>query len=143
MIVLDPVRLTIDMKSLSPGENRGSFDIPIDRIDLDIEDVEPEERGATLELVVDLEDKAVTCTGRLEAVFKTPCARCLEPAFFSITEQIYREYSWNSYSSEEQEIEVISNTDELDILDAVREAVLLSIPGKPLCSPDCTGISYN
>ena len=143
MMKLDPEKLTIDMRSLSRGVNRGSFTIPMDRIDLNIEDIEPEKCEAMLELMVDFKDETVICTGVLDAAFRTPCARCLKPAFFSITEPIYREYSWNCNSSDELEVELISRTGELDILDAVREAVLLSIPGKPLCSPDCTGICYN
>ncbi len=140
---LDTVRLVVDLKSLSRGMNRGVFTIPLDRIEWNIEDVEPEESLGTLELAVNLDDIAVLCSGRLDAYFQTPCARCLEPSRFSISADILREYTWSPDPASEEQREVISQSGELDIFDAVQEAVILSIPCKPLCSPDCTGICYN
>ncbi len=140
---LDTVRLVVDLKSLSRGMNRGVFTIPLDRIEWNIEDVEPEESMGTLELEVDFEDIAVQCSGRLDAHFCTPCARCLEPSSFDICADIHRSYTWSPDPASEEQREVIPQSGELDILDAVREAVMLSIPCKPLCSPDCAGICYN
>ncbi|MCK4807250.1 MAG: DUF177 domain-containing protein [Candidatus Aegiribacteria sp.] len=140
---LDTVKLVIDLKSLSRGINRGVFTIPLEKIEWNIEGVEPFDRQGTLDLMVDLEDEAVLCSGRLDANFRTPCARCLKPTRFSIIEEIYREYAWSPDPASEEQREVISKSGELDIFDAVQEAVLLSIPGKPLCYPDCAGICYN
>lgn len=142
-MILDTEKLVIDMRSLSRGMNRGCFDILLNKIDWKIDDVEPEENRATLELAVDYENDVVRCTGSLNAVFRTPCARCLEPSVFSITEPVNRSYTWDSDPSGDQVKAIVSQSGELDILGAVREAVLLSIPGKPLCSPDCAGICYN
>ena len=142
-MILDPEKLVIDMRSLSRGMNSGSFVIPLDKINWDIESVEPADDEATLELFVDYEDSVVLCIGRLNADFITPCARCLEPVRFNICEDISREYAWKLDPSVEQEREVVSQSGELGLFDAVREAILLSIPGKPLCSPDCDGICYN
>jgi uncharacterized protein len=143
MMRLDTERLVIDMKSLLPGTNSGKFEIPIDRIDWDIEDIQPEGSQGTLELNIYSGSRTIQCTGKLDALFRTPCARCLEPALFSVTEPVDREYAWDPEYQDDENIEIIPETGELDILDAVREAVVLSIPGKPLCSPDCTGICYN
>ncbi|NOQ21798.1 MAG: hypothetical protein GQ565_03995 [Candidatus Aegiribacteria sp.] len=140
---LDAVKLIIDLKSLSRGINRGVFTIPLEKVEWNIEGVEPFDSQGTLELVVDYRDDAVLCSGRLDAHFRTPCARCLEPTRFSITEDIYREYAWSPDPASGEQREVISQSGELDIFDALREAVLLSIPGKPLCSPDCAGICYD
>lgn len=140
---LDTVKLVIDLKSLSRGINREIFTIPLLKVEWNIEDVEPFDRQGMLELVIDYGDEAVLCTGRLDAYFRTPCARCLEPSPFSINEEIYREYAWSPDPASEEQREVISQSGELDIFDAVREAVMLSVPGKPLCSPDCAGICYN
>ena len=142
-MILDPEKLVIDMRSLSRGMNSGSFIIPLDRINWDIEGVEPADDKATLELFIDYEDGVVLCNGRLNADFRTPCARCLEPVRFNICEYISREYTWELDPSAEEEKEIVSQSGEMCILDAVREAILLSIPGKPLCSPDCDGIYYN
>ena len=142
-MIFDPEKLVIDMRSLSRGMNSGSFTIPLDRINWGIEDVEPAHDEATLELAVDYKDSVVLCSGRLNADFKIPCARCLEPMLFNICEDISREYTWKLDPSVEQEREIVPRSGELCIFDAVREAILLSIPGKPLCSPDCDGICYN
>ncbi len=139
----DTVKLIVDLKSLSRGINRGVYDIPLLKVEWNIEDVDPAESQGTLELVVDFGDEFVLCSGRLNAYFRTPCARCLEPSRFSISEEIYRVYTWIPDPASEEQREVISQSGELNIFDAVQEAVLLSIPLKPLCSPDCTGICYN
>ena len=140
---LDTVKLVIDLKSLSRGINRGVFTIPLEEVEWNIEDVEPLDSQGTLELVVDYGDDVILCSGWLDAHFRTPCARCLEPSGFSITEEIYREYTWSPDPASDEQREVISQSGKLDIFAAVQEAILLSIPIKPLCSPDCAGICYN
>ena len=140
---LDTVKLVIDLRSLSRGINRGVFTILFDKIEWNVEDVKSFDSQGTLELMVDLGDEAILCSGSLDARFCTPCARCLEPSLFSISEEIYREYTWTPDPASGEQREVISQSGELDIFDAVRESVLLSIPGKSLCSPDCAGICYN
>lgn len=140
---LDTIKLVIDLKSLSRGMNREIFTIPLKKVEWNIEDVEPFDSQGTLELMVDFGDEVVLCSGWLDAHFRIPCARCLEPSRFSISEKIYREYTWICDPASEEQREIIPQSGELDIFDAVREAVVLSIPGKPLCSPDCAGICYN
>lgn len=142
-MILDTENLIIDIKSLSRGMNRGVFNIPLEKVMWNIEEVEPIDSQGTLELAVDYGDDAILCAGSLDGHFQTPCARCLEPSSFSISEEIYREYAWTPDPASDEQREVIPNTGKLDILAAVREAILLSVPGKPLCSPDCTGICYN
>jgi len=143
MMKFDTVKLVIDLKNLSRGVNRGVFIIPLDEVEWNIEDVEPSDSKGSLELLVDYRDDAILCSGWLDAHFQLPCARCLEPARFSITEDIYREYAWSPDPPSEEQREVISQSGKLEILAAVREAILLSLPSKPLCSPDCAGICYN
>ncbi|MEN8208471.1 MAG: DUF177 domain-containing protein [Candidatus Fermentibacteria bacterium] len=142
-MILDTEKLIIDLKSLSRGINRGVFSIPLEKVEWNIEDVKPMDSQGTLEIEVDYGDDAVLCSGWLDANFRTPCARCLEPTGFAVSEEIYREYAWSPDPASEEQREVISQSGRLDILAAVREAVILSIPGKPLCSPDCAGICYN
>ena len=142
-MLLDTERLVIDMRSLSPGINTGTFVIPLEKIDWDIEDIQPEGPQGSLELSINFGSRTVLCNGGFDAAFRIPCARCLQPVEPNVTEPVSREYVWNSDYQDDEELEIISETGELDIFDAVREAVLLSIPGKPLCSPDCTGICYN
>jgi uncharacterized metal-binding protein YceD (DUF177 family) len=139
---LDTERLLLDLKGLPRGTSSGNFRIPLEAVPWEIEGVEPAGEMGILELTVDLEEGAVICSGILKAEFRTPCARCLEPAVFEVTEPIMREYTWSSNGREEDEVEFISESGQLDLMDAVREAIILSIPGKALCSPDCPGIDY-
>lgn len=139
---MDTEKLLVDMRSLKPGINTGEFPIYLNNIQWEIDNVEPAEDRGLLRITVDLEDTAVLCTGNLRAEFRTPCARCLEPAVFPVDEAVERKYTWDPGLSGE-DVHLIPASGELDILDAVREAVILSVPGKPLCSPHCPGIDYN
>ena len=139
---LYPDSLTINMRSLSHGINKGMFELSLKEIDWGIENVEPGDGQAFIDLEVDLQDRCIICHGSLDAVFTMPCARCLDQIDFPITEEIYRVYSWDDRIAEEADSEPVTLGMGFSILDAVREAVILSIPGKPLCTPDCRGISY-
>ncbi|MCK5064019.1 MAG: DUF177 domain-containing protein [Candidatus Fermentibacteraceae bacterium] len=139
---LYPDSLTINMRSLSPGINRGIFELSLKEIDWNIENVEPGNGQAFIDLEVELQDMCIICHGSLDAVFTIPCARCLEQMNFPITEEIYRVYSWDESISEDVDSEPVTLSMGFSILDAAREAVILSIPGKPLCAPDCRGFSY-
>lgn len=141
-MILDTERLVLDIRSLSRGMNRGSFTIPLREVDWSVEEVEPAGDTGVLDLAVDLEEKVVICTGSFDALFQTPCARCLRPAVFPVREEILREYGWIPAAPEDEPRELISDSGELNVMDAVREAIVLSIPGKPLCSADCPGIDY-
>ncbi len=139
---LDPVSLIINMTSLSHGINKGRFELSLTEIDWNIDNVKPGDGQAFIDLEVDLKDRCIICLGTLDAVFITTCARCLEKLNFPITEEIYRVYSWDERISDDVDSEPVTLGSEFSILDAVREAVILSMPGKPLCTPDCRGISY-
>lgn len=139
---MNPVSLTINMKSLSHGINKGRFELPLKEIDWNIDNIEPGDDQAFIDLEVDLEDRGIICRGILDAVFTMPCARCLEKINFPITEEIYRVYSWEDGIYNDIDSEPVTLGEGFSILNAVREAVILSIPGKPLCTPDCRGISY-
>jgi uncharacterized protein len=141
-VKLDTETLVLDLRSLTRGINAGVFTLPLREIRWDIEEVEPAEETGTLELSADLEEGTLVCTGRFDAVFLTPCARCLEPARFDVREDILRKYSWLAGILEDEDMEMVPDSGRIQLLDALREAVILSIPGKPLCAPDCPGIDY-
>jgi len=140
-MLLDPVTLELDLSSLRPGSNAGEFEIDCGAIDWDIEEASPEPGKGLLRLEVIYRERTVVCRGTLAASFRTSCARCLEPAKFAVTEGILA--AWTSEREEADEtMRVYSGGRHLGILDAVREAVVLSIPGKPLCREDCRGLCH-
>jgi uncharacterized protein len=139
---MDTASLTINMKSLSHGINKERFELSLKEIDWNMDNIEPGDNQAFIDLEVNLEDRGIICQGILEAVFVMPCARCLKKVSFPITEEIYRVYSWDDSISDDLDSETVILGGGFSILDAVRESIILSIPGKLLCTPDCRGISY-
>ena len=85
----------------------------------------------------------------LEASYRLrlTCSRCLEPFEQSFTEkalyiiQIGTE-PWGEEKAltTEEVLMLFLPTTELDTIPILRETVLLSIPRKPLCRPDCKGL---
>lgn len=144
-MLFDAVRMALNMKALEHGTNLIRMEIPLRSVDWSIDEVEPASDLGILDLRVEYSKDSIVCTGTLEASFETPCARCLEPASFRCSAGISRVYSSDTAVLEgEEDIDpILAEDDRLVILDAIREAVILSVPCKPLCRPDCPGICYN
>ena len=137
------VECTVDTGSLKNGENSGTYILPMGDIDWSIDNIKPEDAEGILNLFIEVDGDDIICSGKLDAVFLTPCARCLEPTPFRVTAEIFREYMLNEYSPHGENVEfLVIDHGKFPIIDAIREAVILSIPGKPLCGPDCSGINY-
>lgn len=95
-------------------------------------------RQATMEIVV---------RGRLEVLMEADCDRCLEAARFPISldfDLIYRPLPDTMpeevvLSPEETEIAFYRGLG-IELEDVVREQVLLALPMRRLCHPECRGI---
>jgi uncharacterized protein len=101
-----------------------------------------EHRGPK-EIVADIRLK-----GRYAGEFHLPCARCVEPVPVSLASEfdlIFRPVGADSTASErsisahETEIGYYQG-DSLLLEDVLREQVLLSLPVRTLCKPDCKGL---
>jgi uncharacterized protein len=77
---------------------------------------------------------------RLEATVAGPCYRCLEPAQLAVTVSA-SEYQEHGADPDDDELgcEYLAD-DELDVDRWVRDALVLALPGKILCRPDCAGL---
>ena len=86
--------------------------------------------------------------GRFKGVFQVPCARCLEPVSTPLEgdyDLIFRPVGVDGGSAERsisaQETEIgYYQGDSLLLEDVLREQVLLSLPVRTLCKPDCNGL---
>ena len=86
--------------------------------------------------------------GRFNGVFQVPCARCLEPVSTPLEgdyDLIFRPVGVDGGSAERsisaQETEIgYYQGDSLLLEDVLREQVLLSLPVRTLCKPDCKGL---
>jgi uncharacterized protein len=86
--------------------------------------------------------------GRFSGDFEVPCARCVEPVGTHLEgdfDLIFRPAGVDSgaqersITAEETEIGYYQE-DSLLLEDVLREQVLLSLPAKTLCKPDCKGL---
>ena len=101
-----------------------------------------EHRGPK-EIVADIRLK-----GQYAGEFKVPCARCVEPVEIPLSAEfdlVFRPVgadagaSERSISAGETEIGYYQG-DSLLLEDVLREQVLLSLPVRTLCKPDCKGL---
>jgi len=86
--------------------------------------------------------------GRYSATFQIPCARCIEPVEVPVSAEfdlVFRPLGADSGAPErsitasETEIGYYRN-DSLLLEDVLREQVLLALPVRTLCKPDCKGL---
>ena len=86
--------------------------------------------------------------GRFAGKFEVPCARCIEPVEIPLSAEfdlIFRPIGTDAgpaeraISASETEIGYYQN-DSLLLEDVLREQVLLSLPARTLCKPDCKGL---
>jgi uncharacterized protein len=86
--------------------------------------------------------------GSFSGTFEVPCARCVEPVKLPLQadfDLIFRpaeadtEAAERSITAPETEIGYYLN-DSLSLEDVLREQVLLSLPARTLCKPDCKGL---
>jgi len=86
--------------------------------------------------------------GRFAGEFRVPCARCVEPVQIPLAadfDLIFRPIGADAGSSERSisapETEIgYYQEDSLLLEDVLREQVLLSLPVRTLCKPDCKGL---
>jgi uncharacterized protein len=90
----------------------------------------------------------IRLVGRFHGRFQVPCARCVEPVEIPLTAEfdlIFRPAAADADATERsitaQETEIgYYLKDSLLLEDVLREQVLLSLPVKTLCKPDCKGL---
>lgn len=133
--------LDVGILGLAPGDVR-RVRVPVAIAPLEFGgeayDVEPAPAGAKIEL-------QATAGGlylklHLAATVVGPCYRCLEPARIrvAVNASEYHEHGADP-ASDELVCEYLSG-DELDVDRWARDALVLALPGKILCRPDCAGL---
>ena len=90
--------------------------------------------------------QGILAQGELTVEVELTCSRCLNtylyPIIFHIQEEFFpiADLSSNSSLSDETGNLAIYNHNMIDLGELIRQHALLSLPMKPLCRPDCTGI---
>jgi uncharacterized protein len=138
-----------------PGFNHTPYTLPVRDIThrpgemrehvLDLRVVEPYGAGqiavpAGARLVVDVRleglHEGILVTGHAEAEAQGECSRCL----IDITEPVEVDFTelFAYDASEESEHQV--HGDHVDTEQVIRDAVVLALPFRPVCRPDCPGL---
>jgi uncharacterized protein len=101
--------------------------------------------GAPVQLHLRLESvmEGVLVSGQIDAPVTGQCARCLEPVTDSLELDVQELYAYagstTEATSEEDEVRRIDG-EHLDLAPLVRDAVVLTLPLSPTCTPDCAGL---
>ena len=96
----------------------------------------------------ELIDSDIRLRGHLRTAVETACARCLEPAHQPVEKDFDLYYRPVQTIAREEEVEIDDAELEVGFYqghgllleDALREQVLLDLPMKILCQPDCKGL---
>jgi uncharacterized protein len=103
----------------------------------------PEGGDVQVRLRLEAVMEGVLVTGELDVPVVGSCARCLEPIedtmHFDVQELFAYEGSTTEATSGEDEVRRITG-DSLDLAPLVRDAVVLTLPLSPTCTPDCAGL---
>lgn len=94
-------------------------------------------------------DRGILARGNLKTSVELVCSRCLEPfsgelaydfeeEFFPVLDMVH-----DAYIPEPEDSQgfTIDEYHVLDISEAARQYAIMAVPMKPLCRPDCKGIS--
>lgn len=80
--------------------------------------------------------EGIVVRGTLRAHWQAPCSRCLAPVDGDITVHVDELFEPHPLAGETYLLDV----DVIDLEPLVRDALLLELPGTPLCRDDCAGL---
>jgi uncharacterized protein len=101
--------------------------------------------GAPVQLHLRLESvmEGVLVSGQVDVPVTGQCARCLDPVTDALELDVQELYAYagstTEATSEEDEVRRIDG-EHLDLAPLVRDAVVLTLPLSPTCTPDCAGL---
>ena len=94
--------------------------------------------GEIVELNLRLESvhDGILATGEVDSTAMADCSRCLEPLKLAVEVDFQELFAY----SLEQEDDFLVQDEKIDLEQAITDAVVLSLPFKPVCSEDCLGL---
>jgi uncharacterized protein len=97
----------------------------------------PDERSVDAALLLESLVEGILATGRVSGVEVASCARCLKPIEAAFDVEVQELFATGG-TPEDDEYPIRDG--EIDLEPMIRDAVLLSAPFAPLCSPECRGL---
>lgn len=94
--------------------------------------------GTVIELDIRLESvhEGILATAELSTVATAECARCLEPLSWPVQVEFQELFAY----SLGQEDDFLVKDEKIDLEQALTDAVVLSLPFKPVCDEACLGL---
>ncbi len=102
----------------------------------------PEGSPVELDLRLEAVMEGVLVTGTAQAALEGECARCLGSIADAIEVDLQELYVYDDKEHDPDEDDEVSTLqdDLLDLEPLLRDAVVLALPFRPLCAPDCPGL---
>jgi uncharacterized protein len=129
--------LTINLRHLEDSPIRLRGEVSVSELDLtDLDDLVRPAGPLLYDLECSHQEQGLLMQGQLEMVFSCECARCLKTFELGLALD-----DWSVLLPWEGEDRVRVNNDSVDLTPHVREDMVLALPQRPLCGPECSGIS--
>ncbi len=90
----------------------------------------------TLNLRLESVHEGILATGEVDTSASAECSRCLEPLKLAVGVDFQELFAY----SLEQEDDFLIQDEKINLEQAITDAVVLSLPFKPVCSQDCLGL---
>jgi uncharacterized protein len=133
---------SVDLRGLGEGRHEQALTAPGDSLELpgDFMRIDGEVR---LDLVLTITGNLIRAQGVVRATLQLTCGRCLEPFENGIEMEldlVLRSGPDGIRMEDEDETAPFLGEDWIAFDAPVREALILSVPIKPLCRPECRGL---
>jgi len=94
--------------------------------------------GSTIEIDARFESvhEGILVTGDAFATASGECSRCLDPIDSSVEVEFQELFAYSGTSEDDFVVE----NESIDLDQVIRDAVVLSLPFQPVCSPGCKGL---
>ena len=121
-LIVDVARLDAAGESFAGETDDGS-------LDLDVAPLCQPQGGIRYDVHVEQIDRELLARGRVAQTFQCRCSRCAEPFALEVVEPHF----FADYPAE-------AGTEYVDLTPEMREAIILALPGYPVCRDDCRGL---
>jgi len=121
--------LIVDVARLDKGGERYRGELPEEALDLGASEILTPEGGIAYDLSVQLLDSELLVQGSLRQRLTCVCVRCAKDFGAEAVEAAFA-----------TSVEISDGIDFIDLTGEVREAIILALPGYPVCREDCKGL---